>query len=62
MIPRQTDSPAGHKDQSQNNKQGQEKDKNQIPQPAPENWHQLFNDLQATILRQGEELRLLRQQ
>ena len=62
MIPRQTDSPAGQEDQGQNNRQGQENDQNQIPQPAPDNWQQLFNDLHARVLRQEEEIGLLRQQ
>ena len=43
---------AGQSDQGQNNNnQGQENDQGQIPQPVPANWQQLFNDLQATILR-----------
>ena len=54
MIPRQTDSPAGQEDQGQNNRQGQENDQNQIPQPAPDNWQQLFTDLQARVMRQEE--------
>ena len=60
----QTDMSAGQSDQGQNNNnsQGQENDQSQIPQPAPVNWQQIISDLQATMLRQGEELRLLKQQ
>ena len=65
MNPGQTDTSAGQSDQGQNNNnnsQGQENDQSQIPQPALVNWHQIVSDLQATILKQGEELRLLKQQ
>ena len=63
MNPEQTDMSAGQSDPGQNNNsQGQENDQSQVPQPAPANWQQLFNDLQAIVLKQGEELRLLRQQ
>ena len=62
MNPGQTDTSAGQSDQGQNNNnsQGQENDQSQIPQPAPVNWQQIVSDLQAIVLRQGEELRLLK--
>ena len=64
MNPGQTDTSAGQSDQGQNNNnsQGQENDQSQIPQLAPANWQQLFNELQATVLKQGDEICLLRQQ
>ncbi|XP_062116236.1 uncharacterized protein LOC133830299 [Humulus lupulus] len=64
MNPEQTDTTAGQSGQGQNNdnSQGQENDHSQIPQSAPANWQHLFSDLQAIVLKQGEELRLLRQQ
>ena len=64
MNTEQTDTTSGQSGQGQNNdnSKGQENDHSQIPQPAPANWQQLFNDLQAIVLKQGEELRLLRQQ
>ena len=59
MNPEQTDTTAGQSGQGQNNdnSQGQENDQSQIPQPTPANWQQFFNDLQAIVLKQGEELR-----
>ena len=62
MIPRQTDSSVGQVEQGHNDKQGQENDQNQITQPALDNWQQLFTDLQARVMRQEEEICLLRQQ
>ena len=65
MNPEQTSTSAGPSDQGQDIvNQGQVSDPRpvQTPQPVPADWQQSFAELLAVVQKQGEEIRLMRQQ